>query len=174
MPGLDGELSDQQLSIITSFLEQHCENNKCISTMVVYGALKDNFDMPKTRFSTLLSSAINDGILEGFSIRRGRNGGIHKEGAFDNHDLNRQRESERPKRTYNKRNNDSTNVNIGDELYTARINKASLILFVLNVLDGRLKDDVSDGVCVTIESMNFCIPSESLHILKNFIKEWKK
>ena len=76
--------TQEQHSAITAFLEEKCVGEVCVSRPDVFDALGVEVlaDMEVDKFNVLLSAALKDGLFPGFTTRRGRSGGIHREGAF--------------------------------------------------------------------------------------------
>lgn len=164
------EFSANQIEKITVFLEKYCEGQSCISSVFVYDALKTEMgSISKSRFCNTLSSNINNGVIKGFSLRRGRNGGIHREGVFTGHDKQRQAESERPKRKYEKRpyKGSCCDIIVENRQYRVKISEAKVLVFILNVLDGTI-DDSNPNVMVGVMKFNV----SNLSILEKFITNY--
>ncbi len=96
--------TDGQINIIINFLDKYCKEQDCISSAVVFDALKKQFGtISKSRFCNALSAEINtQKRIADFELRRGRNGGIHRKGLFTKHDKLREKDSGRARRKYTK------------------------------------------------------------------------
>lgn len=165
----EGEFTDEQVKSIQIFLNKYCTNKTCISSVVVYNALKTKLgNFSKNRFYSTLSTEINNGIIDGFALRRGRNGGIHRKGVFDSHDENREQETNRSKRTYKKNiyKGACSDVAIESRQYRAHIGEAKIMMFILNVLEG----SVDDSGNVSVGVMTFKV--RHINILELFITSY--
>lgn len=162
------EFTPQEIKLINVFLTKHVKNN-CISSTVIYDALKSELDFSKSRFCNNLSVSINKRIIKGFELRKGRNGGVHRKGVFSGHDKNRKVETKRQKRKYTKRNFKGLccDVEIDNIQYRARINEAKLCTFILNVLEADVDDSQANVIVGTI---GFKV--QQINILKLFITSY--
>jgi len=86
----ENEFTSEEQVLISAALTEMCVGPKCVSRLDIYNTLADDFKrLGETKFQALLSKSIDSNVFPEFTTRRGRNGGVHKVGAFDEVEKNK-------------------------------------------------------------------------------------
>src|SRR3990167_3722489 len=117
-------LIEQDIILIKEKLKELCIGTVklpvCISRVKIYESLKDqlNCDIDEYNFCQTLSELISNKTIKGYEIRKGRTGGVHKEGLYSDHDIRRQKKI---KERNDKKNQKTIQLKIDNNCYTAKI-----------------------------------------------------
>lgn len=80
----------EQHAAILAFLEEQCNGEVCVSRPDIFEAVEDLMgDVEVDRFTIVLSNALKNNEFPGFKTRRGRSGGVHRDGAFNERDASK-------------------------------------------------------------------------------------
>lgn len=164
----NSEFTAKDIEIVNKFLTKHVGKG-CLSSAVIYDALKSELNFSKSRFCNNLSASIASNLIKGFELRKGRHGGIHRKGMFDNHDKDRNAEIAREKRQYKKKvyKGVCSNITIKNRKFRARISETKLLTFIINVLEAEFSDDQAN---VTVATMNFKV--RHIDVLELFVTSY--
>ena len=154
--------TNNDIEIIKKEIVAQVTNNKVVPRIFFYKSLGDKLDttLDKDIFNHALSNLISEKQIYGFEIRRGRSGGIHREGLFDKHDARRHKKI---KAREDKHSKETVTIKIDKQLYLVKKPFSEVFHFFTYVLDA----DTDPNGNVTLAKMKFSIVET--HILKNYI-----
>lgn len=123
----DELFTQEQYATILSHLEAVCNGPVCVSRPDIFQAIQSSLgDMTELSFNNKLSDALRLDKLPLFATRRGRTGGIHRKGVFDQHDATRKL----PKI--------QTTIEVDGKQLVAKAKAKVLEKYVVDVLGGKL------------------------------------
>jgi hypothetical protein len=150
------EFTDEQRGIIVEVLERVCQGAVCFTRPKLFSLVKDEFssrnislDMLEIQFSNILSRDIKDKKINGFAVRRGKTGGVHRIGVFTDHDAKRKKV---------KKPRVKTPVVIEGRQLATRVGADKLRQYVESVLGGKESADgkvTIDGTTYDCDPENF-------------------